>query len=189
MSLAASVASGNAAVTAALNSGRSAAASSRGPPPSMIDPPGIGTAHLGQIIEPTRAFGIGAREDPADLLWIVLVLVIAHIDALVGAQIENFNFAGDVGHDVLERLLNSAQPLIDPPDNFDPATQRHLEVRCGLDGPPLKYIVRADANLVTFRERRRQDVGVVVDVVERRRLVEKLNFGGAHKANALAGCA
>src|SRR3569833_2137263 len=136
MSLAASVASGNAAETAALNTGRSAAASTRGPPPSMFDPPGVGTSHLGQIIEPTRAFGIGALEDPADLLWIVLVLVIAHLDALVGAQIENFNFAGDVGHDVLERLLNSAQPLIDAPDNGGPAARRRGGGRGGRGGPP-----------------------------------------------------
>src|SRR5262245_60510356 len=82
----------------------------RRPPPSSERVPArtTPTSIVDQIVEPARAFHVAAREDAADSIGI-LVLVIAQVNAIVGGHIQDLDLAGPVRHDVAERLLNAAQ--------------------------------------------------------------------------------
>src|SRR5262249_14828973 len=79
-----------------------------------------------EVVQPAGLFDVTAREDLADLLG-NLVLVVSHVDAVVVSQVEDLDLSGVVRHDVFEGLLDPAQPLIDAPDDLDSTPKRNLE--------------------------------------------------------------
>src|SRR5215831_1884339 len=107
---------------------------------------------VGQIVQPIGTVDIRSAKNLADLFG-VLVLMVPHVDALVGVDVEDLDLPGVVRHDVLERLFDSAQTLIDATGNLDSPSQWDLKVRGGFDRPSLEQVVGAHADFVTFVER------------------------------------
>src|SRR5215813_309396 len=174
----ASVASGNAVATAAS---------------PCLPPPGLRrsfvskfsrplTLCLGQIVQPVRITDAGTRKYFTDPLR-TLALMIAHIDPVIFAHAQNFNLSRIMRHDVLERFLNAAEALIDALNDLNAAPQRDLKMRCSLHGSALEEVVRANANLVTFRKSGCHNIWIVVDLGKQHSLIEELYALRAHPAN------
>jgi hypothetical protein len=80
-----------------------------------------------RVVQPTRVFSAGSREYPADFPA-VHVLVVAHIKAVIFADVENLNLAGGVRHDVAEGFFDSAEAPVCTMGYFDATSQGYLEV-------------------------------------------------------------
>src|SRR5262245_64809027 len=118
---------------------------------------------LRQIVEPAGAFLVRPREYLAHHLS-VPVLVVAHIKSVVIAEVQNLDLARVVRHDVLERLLNAAQPLIQAANDLYAPAQRDLEMRRAFYGASLEDVVRSGANRMAYLNRGRENVRIIIDL-------------------------
>src|SRR6516164_3452974 len=79
--------------------------------------------------------------------------------------------------------MNAAQAPIDAADNLEPSPQRNLEMGGGFHWPALEQVVRPHPDGVALSKRRRQDLGVIVDLREEHGLVQELHAMSAQVPN------